>query len=232
MLHQTGCSLYAVPLCSYHHFRAAPALATTYSPTRVSHSPEAIHLRTCTPAVPLLQGQVVPRSCATPVGEMRDGEQCVCASRRPQQWQWQCKSQSSHCSRPGVPRKHSFRCAHLPVSVSTVEESFSLKTRWIATPRYRSHTGTPSIHFIGCIVTIEDPKRRPHYSYSYQDQYQQRHYLCHFFNSSVTITRQSSNAPGYPESQYQCRKSHRHPYDQTNKLSGSQHNCQSDDACC
>jgi len=57
------------PLSSLH---AAPTLASTYSPTRVSHSPKAIHPPACTPVVPLLQGQVVPRSCATHTGEMHD----------------------------------------------------------------------------------------------------------------------------------------------------------------
>src|SRR6266496_2393618 len=68
-------------------------------------------------------------------------------------------------------------------------------------------------------------------SYSYHDQYQQCHYLRHFLDSPVAITGQSSNAPGYPGSQNQCRNSHRYPYDKTNELSRDQHDSQSDDAC-
>src|SRR2546427_262180 len=56
------------------------------------------------------------------------------------------------------------------------------------------------------------------YSRSYHHQYQQCHNLHHFFNGSIAITRQPSNAPGYPEAKHQCRSARRRPYDETDPL--------------
>src|SRR6266516_7765390 len=91
----------------------------------------------------------------------------------------------------------------------------------------------PRRNFLNSAYRLHSNKRKPQVEYlcSYHDQYQQCHYLRHFLDSPVAITGQSSNAPGYPGSQNQCRNSHRYPYDKTNELSRDQHDSQSDDAC-